>query len=438
MEENDKYQKVYKSLKESHHKAYETILKAIELDEDVNRREKNLVRIINLYQKGIDELNSSITRYPSTVCNEKGKKMRTKMTSLIHSSKLRLGDLKKKISVSKVKKIDTKQVINGKKNVKVDEKKNNMKNDEKKQNAEKLKKIDKELVSRILDEVLDNSCDVSFDDIAGLSNVKNAMKESILLPLVNPSLFSGIRSPARGILLFGPPGNGKSYVAKAIQTESKNDVNFFAVSASTLMSKYVGETEKLVKALFVAARELQPSIIFFDEIDSVLCERSDKDNEVSRRLKTEFLLQVDGIQAAGSDAVILIAATNRPFDLDEAMLRRFQRRFYVPLPDINGRETIIRNLLDKELRKNSLSSSDIHWIAMKTENFSASDLTELIKEAAMQPIRELSYDTLVKIDVNKLRMIGIRDFQNALSHTHPSINPDNLKRLETWAKQYSS
>ena len=169
----------------------------------------------------------------------------------------------------------------------------------------------------------------------GLKNVKQSLVENIIYPQMRPDVFTGIREPTRGILLYGPPGNGKTMIAKAVSTECK--ATFFSISASTLMSKWVGESEKLMKTLFAVAAIYSPSIIFIDEIDSMLTARSSQENESARRVKTEFLIQIDGVGNYKKSNVLVIGATNRPFDLDEAALRRLTKRIYIGLPDKEAR-----------------------------------------------------------------------------------------------------
>jgi len=190
------------------------------------------------------------------------------------------------------------------------------------------------------DSILDSDPNVHWEDIKGLSEVKKVLHETIVLPSLRPDLFSGLYAPSKGILLYGPPGTGKTLLAKAVATECKS--TFFSISASTLTSKWMGEGEKLMRGLFAMALEKAPSVIFFDEIDSIMGARGGNEHEASRRLKTEFLVQFDGVnnQMEGKNMLVL-AATNRPWDLDEAALRRLTRRIYIPLPDSEAREAII-------------------------------------------------------------------------------------------------
>ena len=212
----------------------------------------------------------------------------------------------------------------------------------------KRHKIDPATEEAIMDSILDNDPNVKWDDIKGLADVKKILNETIVLPALRPDIFSGLYAPSKGILLYGPPGTGKTLLAKAVATECKS--TFFSISASTLTSKWMGEGEKLMRGLFQLAIEKAPSVIFFDEIDSIMGARGGNEHEASRRLKTEFLVQFDGVNGAAQSEgkhLLVLAATNRPQDLDEAALRRLTRRIYIPLPDEEARDSIISSKLAK-------------------------------------------------------------------------------------------
>ena len=153
---------------------------------------------------------------------------------------------------------------------------------------ETIKKLDEKMVQQIIETIVDKGPGIKWDDIEGLKDVKQALFENIVYPQLRPELFTGIRTPTKGILLYGPPGNGKTLLAKAVASECRS--TFFSISASTLTSKWLGESEKLMRTLFALAAVQSPSIIFIDEIDSILTKRSSEENEASRRLKTEFLI----------------------------------------------------------------------------------------------------------------------------------------------------
>jgi len=297
-----------------------------------------------------------------------------------------------------------------------------------------LKGIDPKIQETILNEIMDHSAPISFDDIAGLSLAKRTLMETVILPNKRPDLFSGLRSPPKGLLLFGPPGNGKTMVAKAIAKES--EATFFAISASSLTSKWLGDSEKLVRALFAIAREKQPSIIFIDEIDSVLSERSSGEHESSRRLKTEFLVQFDGVTTSSEDRILVMGATNRPQELDEAARRRLVKRIYVPLPEKETRQLLIRNLLKDMSPK--LTSKNMDELAVMTEGYSASDITALCKEAALGPIRNLDQSKLHKVKVNEVRPITMGDFHNALTQIRPSVSKESLREYIEWNNKFGS
>ena len=182
----------------------------------------------------------------------------------------------------------------------------------------------KALAESLQREIINANPNVRFQDVVGLDRAKQLLKEAVLMPMKYPHLFTGLLEPWKGILLFGPPGTGKTMLAKAVATECKT--TFFNISASSIVSKWRGDSEKLVRLLFELARYHEPSTIFLDEIDSIMSERtSEREHEASRRMKTELLVQLDGL-VKGKERVFLLAASNLPWDLDSALLRRLEKR----------------------------------------------------------------------------------------------------------------
>ncbi|XP_059475168.1 spastin isoform X3 [Neocloeon triangulifer] len=295
-----------------------------------------------------------------------------------------------------------------------------------------LKGVDPKLAQLILDEILEGGPPVEWDDIAGQDSAKQALQEMVVLPALRPELFTGLRAPARGLLLFGPPGNGKTLLARAVAAECS--ATFFSISAASLTSKFVGEGEKLVRALFAVARELQPSIIFVDEVDSLLSERREGEHEASRRLKTEFLVEFDGLPSSTEDKVLVMAATNRPQELDEAALRRFSKRVYVTLPGPETRMALLGRLLAKQ--GSPLSEQDLAQLAHLTEGYSGSDLTALAKDAALGPIRELDPDQVRCMDPRFMRNIILKDFTESLKRIRKSVSPLSLVHYQKWNADY--
>ncbi|CAI4038515.1 hypothetical protein SMKI_05G1250 [Saccharomyces mikatae IFO 1815] len=315
-----------------------------------------------------------------------------------------------------------------------------------------LQGVDKQAAKQIFAEIVVHGDEVHWDDIAGLESAKYSLKEAVVYPFLRPDLFRGLREPVRGMLLFGPPGTGKTMLARAVATESHS--TFFSISASSLTSKYLGESEKLVRALFAIAKKLSPSIIFVDEIDSIMGSRNNEnENESSRRIKNEFLVQWSSLSsaAAGSNKndtdnsntdgneddsrVLVLAATNLPWSIDEAARRRFVRRQYIPLPEEQTRYVQLKKLLSYQ--KHTLSASDFDELVKITEGFSGSDITSLAKDAAMGPLRDLG-DKLLETERDMIRPIGLSDFKNSLEYIKPSVSQDGLVKYESWASQFGS
>lgn len=298
---------------------------------------------------------------------------------------------------------------------------------------------------------------VRWDDVAGLHNAKEALKEAVIMPVKFPQLFTGKRKPWKGILLYGPPGTGKSYLAKAVATEAQS--TFFSVSSADLISKHHGESEKSVRSLFEAARLKKPSVIFIDEIDSLCGKRSENEHEVSRRVKTEFLVQMGGV-GVNNDGVLLLAATNLPWTIDSAMRRRLQRRIYIPLPDLHARAHIFKLSVGNTPHK--LSSEDFLDLARLCEGYSGSDIGNATNAAIMEPVRRLSQAThfrancrgkwelctpqasgavqkdLSQIDHETLAKIFItkEHFVQSLQVTKSSVGDAELAKFELWTHDY--
>ena len=302
---------------------------------------------------------------------------------------------------------------------------------------EKLKGFDEKMIEFIQSEILSTSPDVHWDDIAGLEFAKKTIKEIIIWPMLRPDLFNGIRRPPKGLLLFGPPGTGKTMIAKAIASQSKS--MFFNISASSLMSKWIGESEKLVRTLFALASFYQPSVVFIDEIDSLLTSRSENENEASRRIKTEFLVQLDGAGTNIDDRILIIGATNRPQEIDDAFVRRLSKRLYIPLPNKVSRKQLIMRVLEKERKNNNkydINEDDINDIINRTKGYSGSDLINVCKEAAMMPIR--SIEDITNCQLEHLRGVNKNDFDEALSNVKPSINEKSIEQYIEWNKNFGS
>lgn len=292
-----------------------------------------------------------------------------------------------------------------------------------------LKNIDHTLGDIILNEVMQSGLTTRFEDIVGHDSAKEALIESVILPSVRPDIFTGLLSPNKGILLLGAPGNGKTLLAEACAVES--GCKFFNISSSSLTSKWVGESEKLMRTLFILAKELQPSIIFFDEVDSLLSSRKSGEHDTSRRLKTEFLSRFGGAGGlAHEDRVLVIAATNRPQDIDDAVLRRFPKRILVDMPNRMERKEMLSLFLCTA--KHTLSPEEFEYIANETEGFSGSDLYNLTKDAAYECVREIDKDTLKMIDKHEIRPVDAHDFIHCLQKCQPSVKQSTVKALQKW------
>jgi len=339
----------------------------------------------------------------------------------------------------------------------------------------------KKLRGALAGAIVSEKPNVSWDDVAGLDNAKESLKETVILPVRFPQLFTGKRRPFKGILLFGPPGTGKSYLAKAVATEA--DSTFFSVSSADLISKWQGESEKLVRNLFELARESEGSraIIFIDEVDSLCGSRSEGESDSSRRVKTEFLVQMDGVGKSESQ-VLVLGATNVPWELDAAIRRRFEKRVYIPLPEPEARAYMVKLNLGET--PNDLSEEDFERIGDITQGASGSDIAVLVKEALMEPLRKCQQAKQFNVDsqgnyipceqypccaqcppkllsdpkgtVIDCQSCGAKrmqlwdvpsdklvaplvkrtDFERVMKHSFSSVSGDELKRFQEWTKLF--
>ncbi|KAF1984042.1 AAA-domain-containing protein [Aulographum hederae CBS 113979] len=320
----------------------------------------------------------------------------------------------------------------------------------------------KKLRGALAGAILSEKPNIKWEDVAGLEQAKEALKEAVILPIKFPHLFTGKRVPWKGILLYGPPGTGKSYLAKAVATEA--DSTFFSVSSSDLVSKWMGESERLVKQLFNMARENKPSIIFIDEIDALCGPRGEGESEASRRIKTELLVQMDGVGKDSRD-VLILGATNIPWQLDAAIRRRFQRRIHISLPDTPARMKMFELAVGNTPCE--LKQPDFKTLAQASQGYSGSDISIAVQDALMQPVRKIQTATHYKkvtvdgkekltpcspgdkgamemtwnqVDSEQLLEppLLLKDFQKAIKSSRPTVSQVDLERNAEWTKEFGS
>ena len=294
---------------------------------------------------------------------------------------------------------------------------------------------EQELLDMISGTIVTESPNVSWNEIAGLENCKQALREAIVLPMVKPDLFTGARKPWSGILLFGPPGCGKTLLAKAAASECK--ATFFSASSADLLSKWLGESEKLISSLFKVARLKAPSLIFMDEIDSVATKRGEgSESGGERRVKTQLLSEIQGLKSSHGKPLLVLGATNRPWDIDNAMLSRFEKRVHVPLPDLKGRAGIFK--IHTEGVDSNLTDEDFIELGVRSEGYSGRDIANVCREVIMMPVRELDMSGLLEDSDKevKVRDISLKDFKKALKKVKPMTNAALLNQYNAWAEEF--
>ncbi|KAL0219181.1 hypothetical protein P9112_004834 [Eukaryota sp. TZLM1-RC] len=328
----------------------------------------------------------------------------------------------------------------------------------------KFQTDDPAIAERIEREMIDRSVNTKMTDVAGLADAKRVLHEAVILPRLRPDFFTGIRRPWKGILLHGPPGTGKTLLAKAVANECGS--KFFAVSASTLVNKLLGESEKTIRVLFEMARFYAPSIIFLDEIDAVFNTRGKSgEHDASRRIKSQLLIMMEGLsndqlEEDSCKNVMVLAATNFPWDLDEALRRRLEKRVYIPLPDTEGRKQLLTDCLkdqklagakdesskDEESEEKSQSKGqdyvDIDKLVELTDGYSGADLTNICRDASFSVIRKaiagLSPEQIQHLDKDKVDTIHMSDFLDCLERIKPSVDKKDVERHVLWANEFGS
>ncbi|NVM03809.1 MAG: ATP-binding protein [Candidatus Helarchaeota archaeon] len=293
-------------------------------------------------------------------------------------------------------------------------------------------KEDMELRRTVSETIVTEKPDVKWEDVANLEAPKQALREAIILPMLRPDLFKGSRRPWKGILLYGPPGCGKTLIAKAVAHEC--DATFFNADAASLVSKWLGESEKLVKELFDLARENSPSLIFIDEIDSIATSRGETgEHGGERRIKTQLLQEVDGLKSE-DQGIVILGATNRPWEIDSAFRRRFEKRIYVGMPEYEARVVIFK-LHTQGVEMNI----DVNFekLAKQTEKFSGSDIALICRESIMKPIRELDISGNL-IETENPRPVRQKDFIETLEYIKSSVAKDELNKYIEWGNEFGA
>lgn len=316
----------------------------------------------------------------------------------------------------------------------------------------------KKLKDQLSHAIVTSKPNIKWEDVAGLDAAKEELMGAVILPAIHPEFFCGKRKPWKGILLYGPPGTGKSYLAKAVASQA--DSTFMSVSSADLVSKWQGETARLVQQLFSMAREKKPTVIFIDEIDS-LCGSRDGGNSSGgqRQALNEFLVQMDGV---GNDqtGVLVLGATNVPWELDAAIRRRFQKRIYIPLPDEAARKAMFRIHFGKEAH--TLTDEDFDYLAKKTEGYSGSDISGMVNQALLSPLQKMqkadyfyigrdskyhpcSADSMGAIKLSlfdiptgkvQVPVFQREDIPELLHRAVKAASQSELKRYEQWTKEF--
>ncbi|XP_039613439.1 fidgetin isoform X2 [Polypterus senegalus] len=296
---------------------------------------------------------------------------------------------------------------------------------------EQLKNTDQHLVELVTNEIVSQAPPVDWSDIAGLELAKATIKEEVLWPMLRPDVFSGLTALPRSILFFGPQGTGKMLLGRCIA--SQLGATFFRLSGSALVTKWLGEGEKIVHTSFLIARCRQPSVIFVSEIDMLLSSQVSEESPVNR-IKTELLMQLDSVLTSAEDQIVVICSTSKPEEIDESVRRYFMKRLLIPLPDSTARHQIIIQLLSQH--NYCLSDKEVALLVQRTEGFSGLDVTRLCQEAAVGPLHTMQGPDLSAIMPSQLRPVTYPDFENVFCKIQPSISQKELDTYTEWNKMF--
>jgi katanin p60 ATPase-containing subunit A1 len=291
--------------------------------------------------------------------------------------------------------------------------------------------MQEEIISTL---IVSQKPEVSWDDIGGLDEAKKDIREAIILPFVKAKP-PYIKAP-RTILLYGPPGSGKTLLAKA--SSNTLSATFFEARMPTLLSKYFGESQKLINTLFEKAKKTQPSLIFIDELDSVAMSRDSNIDESTRRVLAQLLTEIEGFNTSKDERVLIMGATNKPWDLDDAVVSRFQKRIYVPLPDDRAR----RAILQIHLEGADISEINMSSLVERTGGFSGRDLASLCRQVITNMVREQN-PSIERLTVKELeayslkyRSLQVKDFDSAFEKIKPTTQPKDIEKYEEWRKEF--
>uniref|UniRef100_A0AAY5KAE6 Fidgetin n=1 Tax=Esox lucius TaxID=8010 RepID=A0AAY5KAE6_ESOLU len=296
---------------------------------------------------------------------------------------------------------------------------------------EQLKNSDANLVELVTTEVLQPGPPVDWSDIAGLELAKAAIKEEILWPILRPDMFSGLATLPRSLLLFGPQGTGRTLLGRCMA--SQLGAAFLRLSGSALVTKWLGEGEKIVQASFLVARCRQPSVVFISEVDMLLSAQLSEESPVNR-IKSELLMQLDSVLTSAENHVLVVCSTSKPEEIQESLRRYFIKRLLIPLPDSTARHQIISQLLSQH--SYCLSDKEMSMLVQRTEGFSGLDVARLCQEAVVGPLHGIPASDLSAIHPSQMRPVSYQDFDNVFCKFQPSISQKELDTYTEWNKMF--